>query len=258
MMFLLSLLPLVLAATAAAAFNAPEAATATQIRFAHWAPFASALSDSAVTFRVEGVDVATNLKYGENSDYVTLNGPGEYTIELVHKGTVVATQVATLDDGSYSVVSAGENGILAIELFVLQDVTTPPPAARTALRFAHLAPFAATKEESLVDVCTDDNVPFDKSSNSLAYKRTTVSKEVRATTYNLKITKANTTAPCTGERLLDLPLLTFKGGQIRTLYIVGNDIGYATFGVFSFEDGFTPEFDLVATDFVYLPLGLSD
>jgi hypothetical protein len=232
---LLALFGLALAAVAALAQGeSPAAPDAVRVRVVHLAPFAPAGEDSAVRVEVNGDPLATNLSYGEHEDYQTLAaGPGNHQIEVLFDGGVIVSKAVTLSDGDYSLAVIGDLNLIPGDVLVLHENAAPPPAGRSVLRVVHVAPIGATLDETRVDVCTQDGIPFDNSANNLRYRGFSSFKSIPAATYDLKVTRADVAAPCTGQTIIDPPPMDFPSGVITNLYLIGDDTN-RPLGVFTF------------------------
>lgn len=244
---LLLLLLVASVGVAAAQGDTPAGGTAaTRVRVAHLAPFAGAIPATQVTVTANSQSLGS-FRYGDRSNYITLNdGATTYQINITSGGNVVGTASVTLGEGDYSLAIIGGKSGLPVTATVLPEDATPPAAGKTTLRFANVAPFAATLDESRVDFCTINNVSFDNTSDGLAYKKYSRFKDIPPSTYvNLKITRANIDSPCTGSLLFKVPDLPLAEGEITTLYFIGAQGAPAGgFNVFTFQDGiigFTPE-----------------
>lgn len=235
------------AGAAAAQGDVPAGGNAdTRVRVAHLAPFAGAIPATQVTVTANGQSLGS-FRYGDRSNYITLNdGAATYQINITANGNVAGTATLAIGEGDYALVIIGNKTTLPVTATLFPEDGAPPAPGKTALRFAHVSPFAAELEASRVDFCTINNVPFDNTSNGLAYKKYSRFKDIPPSTYvNLKITRANLDNPCTGSLLLKVPDLTLAEGEITTLYFIGTQGAPAGgYNVFTFEKGiigFTPE-----------------
>lgn len=217
--------------------QSPSSVDATRVRIAHLAPFVAGGENSTVTIELNNTPLSAGLGYGDREDYSSLvSGPGNYQINVSFAGGTIISKTVTLDDGDYSLAIIGDMNLVPADLLTLPDNADPPAAGRTILRVAHTAPIAATADETRVDVCTQDGIPFDNSANNLRYKQASSYKSIPAATYDLKITRAVEDAPCTGQIVIDPPEIALPEGAITTLYLVGDGTNRPK-AVFSFEEG---------------------
>lgn len=237
--------------------SAPDAENAlTRVRIAHLAPFAATVSATRVTVSANGQSLG-QFRYGDYSNFITLSGgAGTYEITITAGETVIATTSITLDEGKYSLLIVGGGSDLDVTAMTLAEDATGPAPGKTALRFAHVAPFANTLDGSRVDFCSVADKPFDNSSNGLPYRKASRFKDIPPGTYdNLKVSRANIGSPCTGALLMNVPAVTLPEGRITTLFFIGMPSAPAGgYNVFTFEDGiigYVPEPDV---NQVFLPM----
>jgi hypothetical protein len=203
--------------------NASEATAAPAIArvwVAHLAPFSASVGDTEVTVRINSTDVLTNFKFGDTTGgYVELPATTAL-VEVVGitGGTVLVSDTYTLTAGTdYTIAAIGDvtgRGKQPLELLVLVDDNTPPPAGQGKVRFAHLAPFAEAVPDTAVDIRTDDGtlvVP------NVTYKTVSPYVPLPAGVYGLKIT-----TPGGGLVLADLDPFLLTEGDIIGAFATGD------------------------------------
>lgn len=238
---LIVILGLTLLAIASAKGQAAAAPLAVRLRVAHLAPFAASGEDATLSVEINGTPLPTDLDYGDHLDYQSLAaGPGDYQIQVSLDGGVIISKTVTLADGDNSLAIIGDMNNTPADVWALSDTVAPPGAGRTVLRVAHAAPIGATIDETRVDVCTQDGVPFDNSANNLRYRQASSFKSIPAATYDLKITRAVESAPCSGDIVIDPPEIELANGAITTLYLIGDGTN-RPMAVFTFQEGIIGE-----------------
>lgn len=125
-------------------------------RFAHFAPFASEVISTAVTWSIASSDLFTEVVFPQITPYLELP-LGAYPVEVIPSGTTTPaiTGTAVLSgwlDYTFAAIGDGINQPLEL-LRLVDDNVTPPAAGSARLRLGHLAPFANTLEGTKVDVC---------------------------------------------------------------------------------------------------------
>lgn len=207
--------PLRLASTTDLTVNPVPPATVT---VAHYAPFAKTVDGTSVTVRVNGGDVFTNFKFGENKPNVELP-PGEYKIEILPTGSsdVAISGTFTLASGiDYTLAAIGDGTKQPLELFAFEDDNETLPSA-AKLRVAHLAPFAANLDATKVDLCTDAG---DIVLPGVPYKGFThPALALPAGDYNLKVTLAGSNC---ADVALDLPSVRLSNAQLVEVNVIGD------------------------------------
>jgi hypothetical protein len=195
------------------------------VAVAHFAPFASTITNTAVTVRVDGSDVLTGVVFPNITGYLNL-APGEHLIQILPSGssTPVISETVTVDPlAEYTVAAVGiitDNTDLGLRLQVFtDDNATQPVSGTTRLRVAHLAPFAPTLTGTEVDLCTSsgaapvlNNVPFGASA-------------VIGPAAGLLSTFIALPTPDCGTSALNLPVLALDNGQIVYIYALGGANG---------------------------------
>lgn len=197
------------------------------LNIAHFAPFADDVLDTAVTVRVNGTDVFTDVMYGSMLIGINVLPPGSYAVELVDadETVIVSTTLTLAAKKQYSVIAIGGANGYPVELGALENDTTPPPAGFSRLRIGHLAPFAQPLAATEVDICRNDtNTPV-PGLTDLEYGDVTVpALVVPAGVYDLSIAAAGSTC---ATKVLNLPPFILASGGIYDAYAIGlNDAIY--------------------------------
>ncbi len=217
---------LVLNSTAAAA---PVTQTvppddAALINIAHFAPFADAVENTAVTVRVDGNDLATGVAYGGVVNGLTLPS-GEHLVEIVVPGadgddTVAISGTVTLANATaYTLIAIGDGDNQPLELLALVDDTTPDPSM-AKLRVGHLAPFAADVAGTAIDICLDNGIPV-PGLNGIEYG--VVAEQALALpagTYDLLIALAGSNCEAV---VLDLEPIALEAGDLIDAFAIGKN-----------------------------------
>ncbi|HVF34118.1 MAG TPA: DUF4397 domain-containing protein, partial [Candidatus Saccharimonadia bacterium] len=103
---------LVLFVALLALMSSYAASAAVRMQFGNYAPLTSSLDGTGVTVRVNGVDLVTNLRYGEQTGYINLGGTGGYNIQVFRSGgtgALVTANASFVDGQSYSGIILGNN-----------------------------------------------------------------------------------------------------------------------------------------------------
>lgn len=210
-----SLLPCLLAA----ALAAPAVALAdARVLVGHFAPFAGAPADTAVDIRVNGATALTDVRYGDFTDYLSLPA-GALRVEVLLSGTdtVAISAEATLVDGrDYTVLATGGANEQPLELQLLLDDNSAPPAGTLKLRVIHAAPFGPDAASTAVSIRSDrgaligglDAVPFFAASDYL---------QIPAGRYDLKVA-----SPDGSRNLIDLPPVELPAGAVLSVVATGD------------------------------------
>lgn len=186
----------------------------------HFAPFASALADTAVDVRVNGTVALRGVRYGDFTGYLALP-PGATQVDVLLAGTSTVAITASLtlvDNQSYTVLATGGANGQPLALQALQDDPSAPTAGNLKLRIVHAAPFAATADATAVSVRTDRgdvvgglaSVPFFAASDYL---------QIPAGNYDLKVA-----TPDGGRNLIDLAPVDLPAGAVLTVLATGDGV----------------------------------
>lgn len=204
---------------ALAAPDAGEALPAT-LTLAHYSPFTTTITNTAVTVRVDGTEIISGLVFGRRIPGIAL-AAGERAFEVVPAGggAPILTATLTLSAGVDYFVAAigGANGRVP-ELYPLVNDTTPLTAS-AKVRITHLAPFAPPGPPDLtaVDICTEANVPV-PGLTGIAYKGSTGYLPLAPGIYDLKIAAAGTRCLVGA---LDVPPFALAAGQVVDAFAIG-------------------------------------
>jgi hypothetical protein len=192
-----------------------------RVRVAHFASFAGSVEGTSVTVRVNGEEALADFQFGDIAGPIELE-PGKYEIEILPTGTdTVAIQrsVWLERNKDYTLAAIGNGSLRPLQLFVLQDDTQAPESG-AKLRVAHLAPFADSRKETRVDICTDDGMVVDGLAG-IPYKADTHPYLLLpAGDYDLKIAAPDGTCETT---YLDLPSLRLADGDIADVFAIGDN-----------------------------------
>ena len=233
-------IPLVLALVALVAAASPTAAPAraqalqapARIALVHAAPLPG---DSLVTATVEigGVDTRVGaLRFGSFLNY--RDAPAGARVVKLFAGDLAQAQVAAatplltasmaLEAGKDFTLAAvgGANGF-PLEILALSDAVTLPVGASAKLRVVHAAPFAPGAGATAVDIVTESGQAVPPLLN-LSFKDASVYTGLPSgVTFDLKaVPSGQPGAP----PVIDLPPLTFRPGQVLTLFAIGGANGY--------------------------------
>ena len=218
----------------------------TRAQVAHFAPFASGLSDTAVSVEVNSAEVLSGVIFNQTSGYLNLGpadtAPGVTQLDVfAPPGTPPAAITATPDlaaNTDYTVAAIGDGVNQPLQLLSLIDDNSPPAANSVKLRIVHAAPFAPTLMGTEVSIRDDDgnvvagltNVQFAQNSGYL---------ELPAATYDLQIA-----TPDGSTTLIDIAPVDLAAGTVVTVFAVG-DGGNQPLGVSAiFGDGTFAELGL--------------
>lgn len=197
------------------------------VSVAHFAPFADTITGTAVTVRVDGIDLLTDFTFPTITPYVSLP-MGARFVEIIPAGSsdpaITATLTVTpLTD--YTVAAVGYAGAsdpelgLGVRVFVDDNATTPP-AGQARVRAAHLAPFADTLAGTAVDLCL--------AAGGAPVLEGVEFKEAAVLNLDAGLLSTYLAAPgsACGEPLFKLPVVILGTGNIVSLYVVGgrNDL----------------------------------
>lgn len=191
-----------------------------QVRVAHFAPFASDLEDTAVTVAIDGEPVLENVVFGDFTDYLDLPA-GTYDITITPSGAsspAISGEATVADNVAYTLAAVGNGTEQPLALLALVDDNAAPAAGNLKLRIVHAAPFADTPEATAVSVRADDgtliggldNVPYGVASGVL---------EIPAGTYDLKVA-----TPDGRVNLIDAAPVALPAGASITVFAIGDGV----------------------------------
>lgn len=141
----------------------PLSIVAARVSVAHLAPFADTTAGTSVDIQLNGTEVLTGFVYPTITPYLTIPS-GEYLVEVFPSTAVVSaadpaiSATVTLTPAmDYTVAAVGDGGNQPLELLLLMDDNSEPPAGKGRVRVAHMAPFADTLAGTTVDLCVSLN-----------------------------------------------------------------------------------------------------
>jgi hypothetical protein len=178
-----------------------------QLRFFHTAP-----GTGAVTFRVDGAALASNVELAAApSGYVTVNaGARALAVRTAAGTTDLAAETATLKADMPHTVILSKDGT-GVDLVVLADTNTAPAAGKAKLRLVHAAPSAAAAVDVYVTAPGADLAAATPTATNVAYEAASKYLELAAGTYQIRFTATGTKTVA-----LDAGEVTLTAGQIRT------------------------------------------
>jgi hypothetical protein len=188
-----------------------------RLRVAHLAPFAGEVGDTSVSVWLDGLEVLSDLMFGDTTDYLEVPA-GMYNVAIIPTGTMTPAITGTLMLASgidFTAAAVGNVAPQPLDLRVTADDNMPSPGM-VRLRVVHAAPFAAGDVLTEVDVRTDEGDVFEGLEN-VAYGDVSGYLEIDPATYDLMVT-----TPGGGTTLLDIPPLALAAGDVATLYVVGD------------------------------------
>ena len=189
---------------------------ATYVRVLHLAPFAADLDATAVSIELNGEVALSDFKYGDSTDYLTLDA-GDYMVDIFPAGSDAAaiSGEATFVPGQfYTVIAIGDGVNQPLELKVLLDDMRSPKPGSVKIRIGHLAPFAAQLDGTTADIRLQDGTPV-----MTGIKFGTITEtylELPAGAYDLKIT-----SPGGDVTLIDPPTMMLADGATVDIFATG-------------------------------------
>ena len=126
------------------------------VRFAHFAPFADQLADTAVDVTVNGMPVLEGVQFGDFSDYVNAGAAGVFEVAVapVEDQALAFTASFDLTDGDYLAIAVGNGSDQPLELLAIGEDNSTPAQGNIKYRVIHVAPYAAETADTRVDVRT--------------------------------------------------------------------------------------------------------
>lgn len=190
------------------------------VRFLHASPDAP-----AVDIYVDCVLVASNVSFGQSSDYLPLM-PGVKAVNIFAAGTTTNPVISApiiIKPCEYMTVAAIDR-LSRIRPLAILDDSIPAMGRKAKVRFVHLSPDAPPVNITLVDgTVLFRNIRFTEISNYIT---------VDAGTYNLQVRVAATNA-----LVLNVPRVTVAPGGIYTIYAIGLAVGMPRLQALILEDG---------------------
>ena len=196
----------------------------TRVNAAHFAPFASPVSATAVSIDVNGTEVLPNVQFNQVSGYLTLTGPGvapgPTLVEIFTPPGAASPAISgsanLAADTDYTVAAIGDGVNQPLGLLPLVDDNAAPAAGNVKLRVVHASPFAASLPATAVSIRTEDGTIVNGLS-SVEFGQSSGYFEVPAGTYDLKISTPD------GQTTLITPApVALPAGTIVTLFAVGD------------------------------------
>jgi hypothetical protein len=223
--------------TAILMFGSSSALAQAKVAVAHFAPFASAIEDTAVNISVNGapVEALQGVTFKQFTSYIDF-AEGNYTIEVFPVGATepaISGDFMLTDGMSYTVYAAGDGANQPLELRALVDDTTTPAAGNLNIRVVHAAPFADNLAATEVSIRTADGmvvnnlvgVPYNVDSGFF---------EVPAGTYDLKVASNDGLV-----NYIDPDPAPLPAGADVTLFAVGDGVNQPL-GIIAFPVGELP------------------
>ena len=223
--------------TAILMFGSSSAFAQAKVAVAHFAPFASAIEDTAVNISVNGtpVEALQGVTFKQFTSYIDF-AEGNYTIEVFPVGATepaISGDFMLTDGMSYTVYAAGDGANQPLELRALVDDTTTPAAGNLNIRVVHAAPFADSLAATEVSIRTADGmvvnnlvgVPYNVDSGFF---------EVPAGTYDLKVASNDGLV-----NYIDPDPAPLPAGADVTLFAVGDGVNQPL-GIIAFPVGELP------------------
>lgn len=212
-------------AVTVAACSDDDPVTTAQLRAVHLSPNAP-----NVDILVNGGQVATNVAYLQNTDYLSVpSGATRIQVQAVGSDANVIDESPSLDaDAAYTVLAA--NFLAQIEAIVLTDDRTAPTVGNVKVRIVHGAPSAPAVDVYVGSPAQDldaalpvlTNVTFGTASGYLP---------LPAATYRIRVTVAGTKTVVIDSG--DVPLAS---GQVRTVIATDAPGNGAPFGAIILAD----------------------
>lgn len=200
-----------------------------QLQLAHLAPFAMD-PGTAVTITVNGIDVLTNVEFADSTGYLPVPA-GSAQVQIFAGASTtpaISTTVVLTTGTKYTAVAVGGANGWPLDLKLLTDDDTPPPAGHAKVRVGHVAPFAAGPLYTGASVRLQDGTilaPYVHCGLIGGYT------PLPAGTYDLKITSADGSTT-----LIDVMPVDLNAGDIVSVFAVG-DGSNQPLGGFSLPQG---------------------
>ncbi len=192
-----------------------------RVQIVHAAPFAALLADTAVSVTVSSAlgtsTPLSNVVFGQTSGgYVNLAAglPTTITVTPMDAAAPALTATVTFSAGvDYTVAAIGNGSKQPLELYTVIDNNTPITTS-AKVRVIHVAPFASTITGTLVDIRDESGAPI---ASNVPYKFNSDYLPIAPGLYDLKVT-----LPGNGPTVIDLPAIQTNGGDIVTIFAVGD------------------------------------
>jgi hypothetical protein len=203
---------------------------AASLQVAHLAPFATD-PDTSVRVDLDGTPILSNFEFADSTGYVPVEAGIDHLVEVFPTGSATPAITATVNltqAMGYAAVAIGGANSWPLELLLLEDDATPPPAGSAKVRIGHLAPFAANVAGTLADVRLQDGTVI---LDDVPYEAVAGYLPLAAGTYDLKITTADGATT-----LIDPMPVDLMDGDILSVFAVG-DAGNQPVGAFALPTG---------------------
>ncbi len=219
MKFKMLALAVLASAVTLAACGDDDPVTTAQLRAVHLSPNAP-----NVDILVNGAEVATNVAYLDNTDYLSVpSGATTVQVQPVGSNTNVIDASPTLAvDSSYTVLAA--NFVAQIEAILLTDDRTAPITGNVRVRIVHGAPTAPAVDVYVTGPAADLETAVPVLTNRI-FRSVSSYLTLPAGTYRIRVTVAGTKTVAIDSG--DVPLAS---GQVRTVIATDAPGGGVPFG----------------------------
>jgi hypothetical protein len=176
------------------------------VRIVHASPDAPNVDAS-----VNGKSVASNLPYGEGTDYVSVSS-GSRRVTVSPTGTstnVIDTTTDFQGDTDYTILATGV--VADIQPLKLTDDNSAPGSGNVKVRIVHGAPSAGTVDVYVTAPGADLNATT-ATLSGVVFRDVSDYQEVSAGSYQIRVTLAGTKTVA-----IDSGTVTLNAGQIRTV-----------------------------------------
>ncbi|MCL5998206.1 MAG: DUF4397 domain-containing protein [Chloroflexi bacterium] len=195
------------------------------VQFAHFAPFTGVLTSTAVSVILNNpmtTTVISDVMYGQTSDgYLHLAAGLPTDIQVIPTGSVtpaISTTLVFSPDVHYTLAAIGNGTDQPFNLLVITDDLSAPMTDTFKLRVVHVAPFSNTITGTLLDVRDQSGTLLD-SLGDLTYESVSTYLTLPVSILDLQLTQ-----PGGSPTLYDILPLSFNGGQVVTLFAIGDTL----------------------------------
>ncbi len=194
-----------------------------KIWFVHASPFAANAPDSQVTVTISNTTTFIQVKdlaYLETTGgYMSLPSGLATQVKVTGKsGTIPPVSLTfTPEEKEYTLVYVGGSNGFPLELLKLTDDNSLPVLGKGKLRVVHVAPFALTAPDTVLDVRTQAGGFLAPTFESLFYRKESGYVTLPYGRYDLKAA-----VPTSGATLFDIPPFVLGNQGIATLFLVGD------------------------------------
>lgn len=188
---------------------------AANLYVAHLAPFAE--GEAAVVVAIDGEDTLLDFGYGDSTGYLAIPaGDRSITITPLGASSPAISATATFTQGvDFTAIAVGDGSNQSLELDVFVDNNLPPSAGNAKIRIVHLAPFAASIDDTAVDVRLQDGTLLQ---TGVKFGDLADYIQLPAGDYDLKVTTVG------GETtLINPPSISVAAGDVVTVIATGED-----------------------------------